>query len=553
MSYTYDKENFEYIFSQSFTWIAGFMRNVSKYGDKTAMIDPAAKKIWTYRELNADVNRLANALSRAGVGENDIVMYQLYNSPQFAFSYIAPQKLGAINSPVNFNLSAGETARLIDRDRPKVYIYDCDVKEMAWKALELCEYKPAAAVCVDYRKAEPGLPEGHVFYDDFVKAMPDTEPENMPAGDMYREVTRLCTSGTTGTPKGVPLNNINEVLSAHDTIMHFPLSPRDITMNMTPWFHRGGLHSGGITPTFFAGAALVILRMFSAKACFDCVEKYGVTFLIGVPSALSKLAARQEKHPADLSKLKGIVTMGSPLERDECIRFQEVLTPNIFNGYGTTETFWNSFLRPYDLPEKAGSAGSSCTDDEIRVVRMTDEVRAEPDDMVPKDGVTEGEVIIYSPEKSALCYAENPEQSKKRYYKGWFYTNDAGVWDENSYVSLRGRKDDMIICMGENIYPAELEEVINRHPKVKDCMIAGVPDASRGEAVAAYIIKEDESLTAFEINHYCAESDDIAGYMMPRYYRFVEELPYNATGKKLHVRLKGMAKEDLEAGLLLRP
>ena len=129
--YTYDADRFRAVFERSFTWLAGFERNVRRFPDKTAMIDPAAGKSWTYAELDADTNRLARALQSAGVGEGDVVLYQLYNSPQFAFCYIAPQKLGAVNSPVNFNLSAGETARLLDRDRPKVYVYDCDVADMA--------------------------------------------------------------------------------------------------------------------------------------------------------------------------------------------------------------------------------------------------------------------------------------------------------------------------------------------------------------------------------------------------------------------------------------
>ena len=546
MGYTYDAENFRTVFERSFTWISGFMRSVSRYPDKTAMIDPLAGRSWTYSELNAEVNRLANALKNAGTGEGDIVMYQLYNSPQFAFCYIAPQKLGAVNSPVNFNLAAGETARLIDRDRPKAYIYDCDVREMAWKALELCEHRPDAVIAVDYRGARPELPEGHVFFEDFVAGADYGEPVTDHVPDMYAEVTRFCTSGTSGTPKGVPLNNVNEVLSAHDTIMHFPLTPRDVTMNMTPWFHRGGLHSGGITPTFYVGAALVIMRMFSAKACFDLVERYGITFLIGVPSALNNLAMRQEKHPADLSGLRGIVTMGSPLERDDCIRYQKLLSPNIFNGYGTTETFW-------DLPEMAGTAGSACTDDDVRVVRMYDGRRADPDDLVPADGKTQGEIIINASCKSALCYAGDPAQTAEKYSGGWFYTKDVGTWDEKRFVTVAGRKDDMIICMGENIYPAQLEEVINRHPKVQDCMVTGVADAARGQSVAAYIVPKDESLTVKELNRWCADSDDISGYKCPRYYALVSELPYNSTGKKQHAVLRARAEQDMRDGVLLRP
>ncbi len=553
MNYTYDAENFRRVFERSFTWLAGFRRNVGRSPDKTALIDPLREETWSYLRLDRETNRLANALRAHGVGAGDVVLYQLYNSPQFVYCYIAPQKLGAINEPANFNLSPGETARLLDRDKPKAYIYDWDVKDMAHKALSLCRHRPALVAAVDYRGLHPLLPEGHRDFDRLLASYPDTPPETDFTPDMYAEVTRLGTSGTTGTPKGVPLCNVNEVLSAHDAIMHFPLSPPDVTMNMTPWFHRGGLHSGGVTPTLYAGASLVILRMFSAKACMDCVEAYGVTFLIGVPSALRQLALRQEKHPADLSRLKGIVTMGSPLEKADCIRFRRLLTPNIFNGYGTTETFWNSFLRPWELPEMAGTAGRSCTGDEVRLVALREEGSAGPEETVPPDGVTQGEIIIFAPEKTALSYVGDPAQSAERFRDGWFYTKDVGTWDRDRYVTVLGRRDDMIICMGENIYPARLEEIIGGFPGVGDCMVVGVPDASRGQSVCAYVVREDPSLTMQELSRLCVESDELAGYMCPRYYAFVPELPRNATGKKLHVRLKEQALRDLEEGRLLRP
>ena len=271
-----------------------------------------------------------------------------------------------------------------------------------------------------------------------------------------------------------------------------------------------------------------------------------------MPSALRQLAQRQEKHQADLRNLKGIVTMGSPLEKADCIRFQQLLTPNIFNGYGTTETFWNSFLRPFDLPERAGSAGRSCTGDEVRLVALSDE-GADPRDTVPADGVSQGEVIIFAPEKSALSYVGDEARSKARFRDGWFYTKDVGTWDEDGYITLLGRKDDMIICMGENIYPARLEEIIGAFPGVRDCMVVGVPDPSRGQSVAAYIVPEDPAPTVQELNRLCTSSDELASYMCPRYYAFVPQLPRNATGKKLHVQLREQAARDLAEGRLERP
>lgn len=553
MNYTYDAAAFRADFERSFTWLAGYRRSVRRYGAKTAVIDPLKGQTLTYAELDRAVNRLARVLQSAGTGVGDTVLYQLYNSVEFLLCYIAPQKLGAVNEPANFNLSAGETARLLERDEPTVYIYDTEFSATAQRALAQSAHRPALILAVDYHRRRPALPENHRFFDEVLAGQPDTEPETGFIPDIYMETTRLGTSGTTGTPKGVPLNAVNETLSAHDCIMHFPLTPSDVTMNMTPWFHRGGLHSGGPTPTLYAGASLCIMRMFGAKTCFDCVRDWGVSFLIGVPSALEKLALRQEKHPADLSALHGIVTMGSPLSRESCIRYQTLLTPRIFNGYGTTETFWNSFLRPEDLPEMAGSAGKPCTDDEVRVVCLYPERKAEPEDTVPADGETPGEIIIRTAGKSALCYTASPEQTREKFYHGWFYTRDLGTWNAEGYVTVLGRRDNMIISMGENIYPEQLEAALAACPRVADCMVVGVPDPSRGETPAAYVVAADGTLTVQDLNRWCIESDDVSDYKCPRYFRIVDALPTNATGKKLHTVLREQAKADMAAGLLLRP
>lgn len=552
MSFTYDVTMFKETFESEFTWLAGFMRNVSRFSDKNALFDPQKNQKWSYAELNAECNKLANAMKKDGVKKNDIVFYQLYNSPYFVFSHVAPQKIGAISNPVNFNISPGETAEILNHNKPAVYIYDSAITETAIKALEIAEHKPTVVIMADYLGKFDVAPEGHILYEDYVK---DSSTDNPPIDfqpHIYDEVLRLQTSGTTGTPKGVPLNNINEVLSAHDVMIHFPLAPQDKTMNMTPWFHRGGIHSGGLTPTLYAGAELVVLREFQPKTCLEYVEKYGVTFLIGVPSVLGLLATRQEKRPKDLSSIKGIVTMGAPFEKQECIRLQKVLTPNIFNGYGTTESFWNTFLRPADLPEMAGTAGRSCTDDEVRIVKVYDDKKAEPDDLVAKDNATEGEIIIKCPNKTTYCYVNNEEMTKEKFYKGWMYTGDIGTWDEKQFVTIAGRKDDMIISKGENIYPTRIEEAINTFEKVTECIVTSVPDKTRGEAVVAYIIPADDSVTVNDIFDFCKSCPNLSKYQIPRYFRLIDSFPRTATGKKQHYKMKIQAKEDLANGLLQR-
>ncbi len=550
--YTYDITMFKETFESEYTWLNGFLRNVMRFGDKTALNDPLSGQKWTYKELNAECNKFANAMKKDGVKKSDILFFQIYNSPYFVFSYIAPQKLGAISNPANFNLSPGETAEIINHNKPKVYVYDSAITKTAVKALELCEHKPEVVIMADYLKKYDEAPEGHIKYEDYVNGQSEENPPIDFNPHIYDEVLRLQTSGTTGTPKGVPLNNINEVLSAHDVIMHFPLSPYDKTMNMTPWFHRGGIHSGGITPTLYAGGEIVIMRDFHPKTTIDYVQRHKITFLIGVPSVLGLLASRQEKHPKDISTLKGIITMGSPLEKQDCIRFQEVLTPNIFNGYGTTESFWNTFLRPQDLPAMSGSAGRSCTDDEVRIVKVYEDRKAEPDELVPTDGRYEGEIIIKCPAKTTYCYVNNEEVTKEKFYKGWMYTGDIGTWDKKQFITVAGRKDDMIISKGENIYPARIEEAINLFDKVKECIVTSVPDKTRGEAVVAYIIPEDKSVTVGEVLEFCKNSPNLSKYQVPRYFRMVDDVPRTATGKKQHYKVKAQAKEDLKNGLLLR-
>ncbi len=551
MARTYDDRMFIRTFEHQYTWLNGFLRNVRRYSPRPAVLDPATGRRWSYHALNGASNRLAHALRADGVGKDSVVMTALMNCPEFAFSYIAPRKIGGILNPANFNLAAGELALLMDHNRPQVLLYSAEIQTTIVRALTLAKHPPVRVVMADNLKGLP-LPEGHIAYPDYVQNQPDTNPEMDFVPHIYDEVLRLCTSGTTALPKNVPLNDINEVLSAHDVIMHYPMNCNDVTMNMTPWFHRGGCHCGGPGPSFYVGACVVIARSFAPRQCLQWVEEYGVTFLMGAPATLELLARTQQKTPVDLSHLKGLITMGASFERTPCIRYLEVLTPNIFNGYGTTESFWNAFLRPYDLPEYAGTVGGSCIDDEVRVVHVYDGKKADPSDEVPQDGQTVGEIILHSPAKSTYSYYNNPEEQARKFHEGWMYTGDLGTWTENGYVTICGRKDDMIVCAAENIYPSQIEEALNEHPGILNSMVVAVPDQLRGQAVAAYILPSDPSLTVEAVVEFCKNSPMLSAYKRPRYYCLVQELPYTATGKKMHYVLKQRAAEDISRGILKR-
>lgn len=550
MKRTYDDSMFIEIFEHEYTWLNGFLRNAKRYADKAAVIDPEQNLTWTYDRLNRESNKFANALLKDGTGKNHVVMAALRNCPAFCTSYIGPRKIGAILLAANSSLASGEMALLIDHNSPKVLIYSASIKKVVMDALELCTHKPDRIIIADNIENED-VPAGHVLYDEYVEGMSELEPEADTQHHIYDEVVRLCTSGTTALPKSVPINDINEVLSAHDVIMHYPMNCNDITLNMTPWFHRGGCHSGGPCPSFYVGAAVVVMRTFKPQTVLDWTAKYGITFIMGAPANLEMLSRAQEKKSRNLSSVRGIITMGGPLTRSDCIRYMGVLTPNIFNGYGTTETFWNSFLRPYNLPSGAGSVGASCIDDEVRVVKNSGDGSYNPDNLAEKNGKETGEVIIYSPGKTTYSYFNNREAQKEKFHDGWMFTGDIGTWNKDSVVTIHGRKDDMMIVSGENIFPQQIEDALLKNEKIRDCIVTSVPDKIRGQAIVAYVVA-DEQMTVSELDKFCSESPYLSKYKKPRYYAFTTDIPKTATGKKKRNEMKLIALEDLKNGKLFK-
>ncbi|MDE3131202.1 MAG: AMP-binding protein [Acidobacteriota bacterium] len=549
--YRYNPEQFRQVFEHSFGYLAGVRRNSLRFASRPALHDPAGGRRWTYAELWADSGRLAAGLHERGVRAEDVIVFDLLNGPEFALAWIAAQRLGAVAAPINFRLAAGEVAHVLDDSRPKVFMLDASLAATCAEALWLADHHPSLVVAADHRDWRAPAADAIAFAELFADG--GVEPPAAPDRPIYAETTRLYTSGTTGLPKGVSLPGIVEVLSAHDVIMHFPLTPEDRTLNMTPWFHRGGLYSGGPNPVFYVGAEAVALRTFDAATVLDWVQEHRLTFLIGAPTNLALLSAEQQARPRDLSSLHGIVTMGAPLDREACLRYQELLTPRIFNGYGTTEAFWNTFLRPVDLPEHAGSAGRACTDDDVAVVRVYEDRVAAPDELAAQDGQEVGEVIVRSV-KSGYAYVNNNEEQGARFRDGWLYIGDLATWDADGYVTIVGRKDDMIISGGENVHPTQVEAILNEHPAVADSVVVGVPDERWGELVVAYVVAAGGvPLNAAALERHTHGHPMLADYKRPRAYRFVDEIPLTATGKKLHYKVREQARADAAAGLLERP
>jgi len=547
----YDPSELQRVFESHFTWAAAFERNTHRYASRPALTDPPSGRSWTYAQLGEVTGRLVEGLRAHGVGVGDVVAYQLKNTPEFAFLYVAAQGLRAVSSPMNFRLAPAETAHILDQSRPAVFVYDGQDAANVAVALEIAAHSPRVVAAVGGEL----LPGAVRFEDLLAEAAPSFRaPEGASTWD---ETSRLYTSGTTGMPKAVPLTSLNEVLTAHDVIMHFPLGPTDKTMNMSPWFHRGGNYCAGPNTAFFVGAEVVTLPQFDPQTVLDAIEQHRLTYVIGAPTNLERLADAQEARPRDLSSLRGIVTMGAPLDRAAALRYQSVLTPRIANGYGTTEAFWNTYLRPDDLPGAAGAAGRACLDDDVAVVRVQPDRISEPHEHARKDGQEIGEVIMRSV-KSGYAYLGNPEEQAEKFRDGWVYPGDLATWDENEIVTIVGRKDDMIISGGENVHPVQVEEVLAQHPGVADSIVVGLPDPQWGELVVAYVQPREGALAdpaeaARELDRHLRESVALADYKRPRRYTFVSELPYTATGKKQHFKLKAQAPDDAARGLFTTP
>jgi acyl-coenzyme A synthetase/AMP-(fatty) acid ligase len=543
--YRYNPDQFKQVFEEQFGYLAGVKRNSLRFASRPALHDPVSGRRWTYAQLWEDTGRLAAGLYALGVEADDVIVFDLLNGPEFALVWLAAQRFGAIAAPINFRLAPGEVAHVLDDSRPKVFIVDASLGGVSAEALSLAEHAPDLVVGVDHEDWSAQIGAAVPFSELFADASAPPPPE--PDRSIYAETTRLYTSGTTGLPKGVSLPDLVEVFSAHDVIMHFPLSPEDRTLNMTPWFHRGGLYSGGPNPVFYVGAEAVPLRAFDPATVLDWVQEHQLTFLIGAPTNLALLSAEQQARPRDLSSLHGIVTMGAPLDREACLRYQRLLTPRIFNGYGTTEAFWNTFLRPPDLPKHAGSAGRACTDDDVAVVKVFE------DRFAAQDGQEVGEVIVRSV-KSGYAYVNNSEEQAARFRDGWLYIGDLATWDADGYVTIVGRKDDMIISGGENVHPTQVEAILNEHPGVADSVVVGLADGQWGELVIAYVVASGGvPLDAAELERYTRDHPMLADYKRPRAYRFIDQIPLTATGKKLHYRVREQAREDAAAGLLERP
>ncbi len=553
MKMTVDYSKWMTVWEKEYTLTGQLRRNALRYPGKTVLIDPFHKKTLTFNELDEESNRFANALLALGVEPFDVVMGNMTNTYHWFTVFYGVMKARLIFSTINFRLPEGQIARLMEDSRPIVFVYDSEVEKQSLGALERIKTPPV--ICIRIGGDNP-LPQGHVSYEGFAGNHASSPPGTAFEIRWVDPCLILYTSGTTGLPKGFPINHAIIFFDNMMTSSLLKIDNRSVNLATNPLFHRGG-NTTGVLPCIHEGGCVVVMKHFSEAKSLDLIEQYGVSHMVSAPTVYERMCVLQEKEPRNLETLRkgSITSMGAPLTKEACLTMMELLTPHVLNGYGTADGHWVTMLRPYDLPGKAGTIGLSIPEDTVRLVKVFPDRRGNPEDpadLCPMDGKTEGEVAL----RTVHCpyqYIERPDDTKKAFpYDGWQMPGDMATWDKEGYITICGRTDDMIISGGENVHPVIVEEALKEHPEVRDAMVTGVRSKEWGEVVVAYVALRNGGVSEADLDRFCRNHPMLARYQRPRLYKFVpfEELPFNDSGKKLHHVLKARAQTDFPGDIV---
>lgn len=546
MALSIDYSTFMTVWEKEYTLTRQLYRNCLRWPDREAIIDPASSKSLTWKEWDEESNKFAHALLDSGVEKNDVVMGNLMNTYEWFIVWMGAMKARCIFSTLNWRLPEGQLCHLMDDVSPSVFVYDAELKDVSMKAAELAKNKPKICIMC----GGDDVPEGHSRYENFIKGKSAASPRSEKDITWLDPCLMLYTSGTTGLPKGFVLNH---AIIFFDDMMNAGLEKFDVQsvyLATNPLFHRGGNTTGPI-PCLHSGGKVVLMKYFSEDEALNYIERYEVTHMTSAPTIFERMIHLQKENPRDVSSLrKGCITsMGAPLEKELCLTMMKVLTPNVLNGYGTADGHWVTMLRPYELPDKAGTIGLAIPEDMVRLVKLYSERRGDPenpDDLCPMGGTTEGEIAL----RTMHCpygYINRPQDTEKAFpYKGWQLPGDMAVWDKEGYITIRGRTDDMIVTGAENVHPVIVEEVLKEHPGVLEAMVTGAPSKEWGQVIVAYVALKDPDVTEKDLDDFCQKHPGLARYQRPRHYKFVKfaELPFNPSGKKQHHILKERAARD---------
>ena len=482
-----------------------------------AFVDVASGRRLTYAELDARCNRTADVLRRQGVRKGDRVALLLMNSPEYLESFFALAKLGAIAVPLNWRLVPDELAFILGDSGARTLIFGA---EFASAVADLQARGRAGTALERWLRvgADAGRTPFAESYADLQAAASDREPEIGASGD--DDLYIMYTSGTTGLPKGV--------VHSHDTAMWACLTIsatsesryRDRYLVALPLFHVGALTP--ITANVYQGITNVVMRAFDPAQTWRLIESEKIDCMLAVPAMLNFMLQVPERDQVDFSRLRWCMSGASPVPVS-LIEAYAKLGIEIHQVYGLTESCGPACLTsPEDALRKAGSTGKAFFHTEVRVV---DE---DGKDVVA--GAT-GEVIIRG-RHIMKGYWNRPDATADALRDGWLYSGDLGTRDAEGFVYIQDRKKDMIISGGENVYPAEIENVILTCPGVRDVAVIGQPCAKWGESPLAVVVAaEPGGLTAADVIAHT--QGKLARYKQPRAVEFIDVIPRNPTGKVL--------------------
>ena len=495
-----------------------FDLTVDKFPDKEALYDVRKNVRYTYEEWSRQVNKLANALLDQGVKKGDRVSTFLYNTEELATAFFACSKIGAVFNPINFRLMSEEVAYILNDAEPKVVLFE--------KALE--------PVIASIEQRFPHLSFWYINKDvpSYAESYHEKVSQASSAGinadvDENDQYAIMYTSGTTGRPKGVIHRHRDMVEHSLIMIAGMKLSANDHGLVTAPMFHCAELHCTFL-PRVHVGAINTILHQFDAKKVLQLIDQEKITTFFAAPTMWNMLL-QEDLDQYNLDSLRIGLYGAAPMAPSLVYACQDKLGVSLVQAYGMTEMGPAiTLLSEDDQIRKAGSAGQAILNHEIRVVHPQEDGPSDPDDVVPT-GET-GEIIVKG---SCMMsgYFKREDATEKAMYKGWYHSGDIGYLDDEGYLWVKDRVDDMIISGGENVYPREVEDTLYEHGGVLDVAVLGEPDEKWGERVIAFVVKKDEYLTAEELDEFCKNSETLANYKRPRRYIFVDQLPRNASGK----------------------
>ncbi|WP_207955753.1 acyl-CoA synthetase [Rubrobacter marinus] len=445
----------------------------------------------------------ARALRGSGLSRGDRVALFLGNSPDFLAAYLGTHLAGAVVVPVNTAYKRTELRHIFEDAGVRLCLTDGERRpELAGVRGDLPELETVVEVGEDL--------------EVFLKRAGPYERE-LPGGDDL--ATIAYTSGTTGRSKGAMLLHRNLVANVRAVCEAWRWTPEDRLLLTLPLFHTHGL-TVGAHGTLFTGASAELHRRFDAGRVYDALLAGETTMFFGVPTMYARLLREARARDERPGPLRLYVAGSAPLSPGAFAEFEELFGERILERYGMTETGMN-LTNPYHGERRPGTVGGPFPGQEARIVGVKSREVLGPEEV--------GEIEVRGPHVFAGYWRRPDATEESLGADGWFRTGDLGSVSEDGYYTITGRAKELIISGGYNVYPREVEEVLEGCPGVAEVAVVGLPDEEYGEKVAAAVVRDDPALEAEAVVHFCR--GDLAGYKRPREVVFVDELPRNALGK----------------------